>query len=77
MAREMGGDPLVVGKIIKTEEGKQKFIKGSSSALQETGGVAMSRPPHMPTSTQSGKVKEKTTTSSKPPGSKKDETRDS
>ena len=77
MAREMGGDPLVVGKIIKTEEGKQKFIKGSSSALQETGGVAMSRPPPMPTSTQSGKVKEKTTTSSKPPGSKKDETRDS
>jgi len=42
MARDMGGDPLVVGKLIQGPDGKQKFIKGSSSILRETGGVAMS-----------------------------------
>jgi hypothetical protein len=44
----MGGDPLVVGKLIQGQDGKQKFVKGSSSVLRETGGVAMAAPKSVP-----------------------------
>jgi hypothetical protein len=53
LAREMGGDPLVVGKLIQGADGKQKFVKGSSSLLRETGGVAMAAPKSVPTAAAS------------------------
>jgi hypothetical protein len=53
LAREMGGDPLVVGKLIQGADGKQKFVKGSSSVLRETGGVAMAAPKSVPTAAAS------------------------
>ena len=48
IAKDMGGDPLVVGKLIQGQDGKQKFVKGSSSVLRETGGVAMAAPKSVP-----------------------------
>ena len=48
LARDMGGDPLVVGKLIQGQDGKQKFVKGSSSVLRESGAVAMAAPKSTP-----------------------------
>jgi hypothetical protein len=84
MAKEMGGDPLVVGKLIQGTDGKQKFVKGSSTSLPETGGVAMSMPTSRPaasaplvsSSANPEKVKDKITTSSKQSSSKSDKTGD-
>jgi hypothetical protein len=53
IAKDMGGDPLVVGKLIQGQDGKQKFVKGSSSVLRETGGVAMAAPKSVPTAAAS------------------------
>jgi hypothetical protein len=87
LARDMGGDPLVVGKLIQGQDGKQKFVKGSGSVLRESGGVAMAVPkstpvvstapvPTVPSSKKPEKEKD-ASTSSKPSSLSKGKTGES
>ena len=86
LARDMGGDPLIVGKLIQGQDGKQKFVKGSSSVLRESGAVAMAAPkstpvvstapvPTVPSSKKPDKAKD--STSSKPSSLSKGKTGES